>query len=59
MPDPRRTYQPLTDEQLDELAEITPRDIEDAKRTWREQASPAFRDLLDASPIDGESAPPA
>lgn len=38
----------LTDEQLDELAQITPTDIEKAKALWRAHAPEEFQDLLDA-----------
>lgn len=46
----------LTDAERAELeaaAAITPEDILKAQEAWREQASPAFRDLLDAAPDDG------
>jgi len=37
-----------TDEELDELAKITPEDIERASARWKKDAPPEFRDLLDA-----------
>lgn len=37
-----------SDEELARLAEITPEDIEDAKMAWRRDASPRYRNLLDA-----------
>lgn len=45
----------LTDAELDALAEISPEDTERAKQMWREEASPAFRDLLDAEPTDDDT----
>lgn len=38
----------LTEEELDALAEITPEDIEAAKRLWRKAAPAEFKNLLDA-----------
>lgn len=38
----------LSDEEIDLLSEITPEDIESAKRLWRKAVSPDLRDLLDA-----------
>ncbi len=38
----------LSEAELDDLATITPADIERAKQAWRRSASPAFRSLLDA-----------
>lgn len=52
MADKRREKPDHTDEELDALAEITPEDIEDAQRAWRKDASPQFKDLLDAKPDD-------
>lgn len=42
----------LTDEQLDQLAEVTPEDIEKAKAFWRNNAPPKFVTLLDAQTIE-------
>lgn len=41
-----------SEKQLEELAEITPEDIEAAKLTWEEVAPPKYRTLLDAEPVD-------
>lgn len=38
----------LTDEELDILAEVTPEDIEKAKKFWRKNAPAKFKNLLDA-----------
>ena len=38
----------LTDEELDILAQITPEDIEAAKKLWRKAAPAEFKRLLDA-----------
>jgi hypothetical protein len=38
--------------ELDKLAEVSPEDIERAKQSWRQHASPEFADLLDAEPDD-------
>lgn len=50
MADKRREKIDISDEELDALAEISPSDVEDARRAWRNDASPAFKDLLDAAP---------
>jgi hypothetical protein len=42
----------LSDEDLDELAEITPADIVEAQSRWREDAPAEFKNLLDAEPTD-------
>lgn len=47
----------LTDEQLDQLAEVTPADIEKAKVFWRTHAPEKFRDLLDAETVEEEPKP--
>lgn len=50
----REPQEPLTaaeEAELDAAAVITPEDIEDAMARWREDASPEFRDLLDAKPV--------
>lgn len=44
----------LTDEQLDQLAEVTPGDIEKAKAFWRAHAPAEFERLLDAQPVEEE-----
>jgi len=61
MPDPKKVPlgKPLelTDEQLDQLSEVTPADIEKAKVFWRSNAPEEFKDLLDAQIIDEEPKP--
>lgn len=47
---------PLTDAELDALAEITDDDIERARALWRRTVPPEFRDLLDAEYIPDEEA---
>jgi len=47
----------LTDEQLDELSQVTPTDIEKAKQLWRNTAPPEFEMLLDAETIDDQVKP--
>lgn len=42
----------LTDEQLDELSQITPADIEKAKVFWRNNAPAESATLLDAETVD-------
>ncbi len=42
----------LSDEELDDLSEISPQDIAEAQAAWRRDAPPEFRDLLDAKPED-------
>jgi hypothetical protein len=44
----------LTDEQLEELAQVSPADIEKAKALWRAHAPEEFRDLLDAETVEDE-----
>lgn len=48
----------LTDEQLDELSQVTPTDIEKAKAFWRNNAPTEFKSLLDAQTIDDEEEQP-
>lgn len=53
MPDPIKKVPlgkplPLTDEWLDELAQVTPADILKAQAFWRAHAPEEFKDLLDA-----------
>jgi hypothetical protein len=57
MADKRRTAQQLTEQELDQLAAITPADILRAQQAWREDARPAFKTLLDAAPDDAEPLP--
>lgn len=52
MPDKRRT--PLTPEQLDREAEITPSDIERAKEFAERVAPPRLRRLLEAEQVKTE-----
>lgn len=47
----------LTDAQLDQLAEVTPTDIEKAKVLWRTHAPEETKTLLDAETIEEESTP--
>lgn len=51
----RAVPKPLTDADLDQLAEITPADVQGAKALWDRYASPEFRGLLDAKPIDDDA----
>lgn len=44
----------LTDEQLEELAQVTPADIEKAKAFWKNNVSEKFKTLLDAPRVDDE-----
>lgn len=44
-----------TDEQLDELSQVTPADIEAAAALWRASVKPELRDLLDAKPKDANA----
>ena len=44
---------PISDEELEKLAEITPEDIQSAKAAWRRHAPPSMKTLLDA-PVEGE-----
>ena len=48
----------LTDEQLDQLAQVTPTDIEKAKVFWRAHAPEELQDLLDAQLVDDEESKP-
>ena len=50
MPVPLGKPLELTDEELDLLAEVTPDDIEAAKKLWR-KANPELRNLLDAEEV--------
>lgn len=40
---------PLSDDDLDELAKVTPEDIEDAKKLWKASVEPEVEDLLDTT----------
>jgi len=42
----------LTDEQLDQLAEVTDDDIERARVLWRQTVKGEFRTLLDAVEVE-------
>lgn len=54
MPDKRRAFTPPTDDQLDALAEVTPADVEQARR-WAAQRDERFAALLEAEPdTDGD-----
>jgi uncharacterized protein YdaT len=48
----------LTDEQLDQLAQVTPIDIEKAKAFWRAHAPEEFKDLLDAETTEDQEREP-
>jgi hypothetical protein len=45
----------LSDAELDELARITPEDLERARQHWERFAPPELRGLLDAIPDDQDS----
>ncbi len=45
-----------SDQELDELSQITPADIEAAKVFWRKHAPAKTKKLLDAVPADDASA---
>jgi len=47
----------LTDDQLDELATVTPVDIEKAKALWHNTAPKEFETLLDAQTVDEQGKP--
>jgi hypothetical protein len=49
----RVVAEPLSEEQLERLAEINPEDVERAKLQWKKDAPREMRDLLDAEPMDG------
>lgn len=42
----------LSDEDLDDLSQISPQDIAEAQGAWRKDAPAPLRDLLDATPED-------
>lgn len=54
-PLPRRkrvgTLRPLSEAELEKLAEITPADIEAAAALWSSNAGPEFEQLLDAEEV--------
>jgi hypothetical protein len=41
----------LTEKELEELAKVTEKDIEKAKKFWRKNAPPEFKNLLDAEEV--------
>ncbi len=45
---PQRRADPLTDEQLDALAQVAAQDIEAARQWWQEHAPPGYESMLDA-----------
>lgn len=45
---------PLTDEELELLAEVTEEDIEKAKKLWKKHAPAKFKNLLDAEAVELE-----
>lgn len=59
MTDPRRERRELSDAELDRLAEVSAEDIGRAQRRFREKASPRFKELLDAEPVDPADDAPA
>lgn len=46
---------PLTNEQLDQMAEVKPEDIEAAAALWRASVKPRYKALLDAMEQDEEA----
>lgn len=44
----------LSEKQLDDLAELTFEDIEDARLAWEADAPPAYKGLLDAEVVNVE-----
>lgn len=57
MAEQRRKLSPIDEAELARLAQVTPEDVHDAQRAWRKDASPAFKDLLDARPSDAPPEP--
>jgi hypothetical protein len=49
----------LTDQQLDELSQLSAADIERAKAFWRNFAPKKYKTLLDAKPVKEEGEPDA
>jgi hypothetical protein len=47
-----------SDVEREELARITSADIERARQTWEQSASPRFRTLLDATPLEASFVEP-
>lgn len=43
------TFDAATEAEIAAAAEITPEDLTRAQQAWRRDASPQFRDLLDAT----------
>lgn len=56
--DPQRRLAEFTDDQLDDLAAVTPEDLERAKLAWRQDAAgTGYERLLDAEPeTEGDDA---
>lgn len=52
MPNKRRQRLDISAAELDAAAKITSEDVLDAQRTWREDATAPFDELLDALPDD-------
>lgn len=58
---PKRPRKPLgkaivhTDEELDQLATVTPADIEAASALWKASAPPALANLLDAKQKESDA----
>lgn len=48
---------PLTDDQLAQMAEVTPLDIETAAALWRSAVKPIYKNLLDAKAVDVTNKP--
>lgn len=48
---------PLSDDQLTQMAEVTPLDMELAAAMWRANVKPEFRNLLDAKAVDATNKP--
>ena len=49
---------PLTDEQLEQMAQITPQDIEAAAVLWRANAPAKYKKLLDAQEPNDQNITP-
>jgi hypothetical protein len=46
---------PVAEAEFEPLVTITPADVLHARQSWKRSASPEFRALLDAVPVDGSS----
>ena len=61
-PQPQRNNniqgEPLSLEEMLELAEIDLEDIESAAQWWDDNASPEWRGALDSEPVDDDNATP-